>query len=123
MSPTLTRALAPQQEQTAVDLRTPRSTFDSFCRSVLQSQTDRLWGTVHDDLRFLMQRQCYKQGELRFLASLKDLVAGPGGRLSVGQPREIASNTVVCPLLRAGHQVGTACFTFSERSWLLYSLN
>ena len=107
----------------AVDLRTPRSSYDAFCRSILQGKTEQLWSIVHPELRFLLQRQYYQMGEFRFLSSLRDLVAGGGLRLALGNPEPVTSGTVRCPRLRSGHQVGQARFSFSENSWLLYSLN
>ncbi len=106
-----------------VDLRTPMSTYDAFCRSILWSQPDQLWVTVHPELKLLMQRQYYQLGESCFLGKLRELVVGSGERLRLGPPELITARTVCCPLLRAGHQVGKARFSLGEEGWLLFSLN
>ena len=109
-------------EAPVVDLRTPRSTFDHFCRAVIRGDLLTLMVTVHADLRFLLQRQRYQLGERRFLMQLKDLVMGGGSRLLLGAPDASAPGEIACPLHRDGMTVGSARFVFSEGNWLIYSL-
>lgn len=109
-------------EAPVVDLRTPRSTFDQFCRSVIRGDLLSLMITVHADLRFLLQRQRYQLGEFQFLQRLKDLITGGGDRLLLGAPDASAPGEIACPLHRNGLPVGSARFVFSEGNWLLYAL-
>ncbi|MBI3927612.1 MAG: hypothetical protein HY319_18880 [Armatimonadetes bacterium] len=105
------------------DLRTPRSTFDSFARAVLARDAAMLWETVHANLRLLLQRQYYKTGADFFFDQLRGILGGNGSRLCLGAPHQVTSGTVVCPLMRAGDEVGSGWFQFSDCTWLLLSLN
>ena len=108
----------------AVDLRTPRSTFDTFCRSIVTGQAPTLWKAIDPDLRMSMQSRHYREGNERFFGRMRSVIANQQGRLCLGQPSAAKLDQVTCPVLRAGRQVATASFRFSdERSWLLTSLN
>jgi hypothetical protein len=104
------------------DLRTPRSTFDSFCRSVLTEQPAALWPTVHPELRYMMQKRIALEGDEKFFTRMKRIINNSGGRLCLGQADMIEPGKMSCPVLRSGRKVGTAGFDFYDRSWVLSSL-
>jgi hypothetical protein len=106
----------------SVDLRTPRTTFDTFCRAVLTEQPMVLWETIHPDLRMLLQRRLQIEGVTRFFGRMKPIVSSPAGRLTLGPSREVGSSAVVCPLYRGAHEVGKAWFAFHNRQWVLSQL-
>lgn len=105
------------------DLRTPRNTFDTFCRSILTEQPEPLWQCIHPDLRHMMQRRMQVEGPDRFFARMKPIVCTPAGRLRLGEPREVGSAAVVCSLLRGSREVGKAWFSFGNREWVLTQLS
>ena len=111
------------KRQPSADLRTPRTTFDSFCRSILTEEPQVLWKSIHPTLRDPMQTRLQREGSDRFFHRMKKIVCSDRGRICLGQPEESPDGSVNCPVLRSGHQVGTARFDFLERSWLLTSLN
>jgi hypothetical protein len=106
----------------ACDLRTPRSTYDTFRRALLRGQPEALWKCVHPNLRYLMRRLYLREGPEVFFRRLRSLLAGPRGSPLLGAARPEGTDTLVCPLLLAGQRVGTACFVFAEGGWLLASL-
>lgn len=106
------------------DLRTPRSTFDTFCRSIVTGQAPTLWKSIDPSLRNSMQSRYQHEGEERFFGRMRGVVSNQQGRLCLGHPQPAEQGTVKCPVMRAGRQVATASFRFSsDRSWLLSSLN
>ena len=105
------------------DLRTPRSTFDTFCRSVLTEQTQTLWPTVHPQLRSTMQRRIQAEGDGKFFARMRQIISNPGGRLCLGDAQRLEGGKMTCPVLRNGRQVGTAGFDFHDCAWVLSSLD
>ena len=106
-----------------IDLRTPRSTFDTFCRAVLTEQPLCLWESIHPDLRAMMQRRMQLEGTERFFQRMMPIVSSPAGRLRIGEAREVSATTVVCPLFRGPHDVGKAWFAFHNRQWVLSQLS
>ena len=104
------------------DLRTPRSTFDTFCRSVLTEQPVTLWPTVHPELRYMMQKRIQVEGNEKFFGRMKQIIANPGGRLCLGEPQVVEPGKMKCSVLRGRRQVATASFDFHDRSWVLSSL-
>ena len=104
------------------DLRTPRSTFDTFCRSVLTEQPNALWPTVHPELRYMMQKRIQLEGNEKFFGRMKQIIANPGGRLCLGEAQVVESGKMRCSVLRGSRQVATASFDFHERAWVLSSL-
>lgn len=111
-----------QSNSASVDLRTPRSTFDTFCRAVLRGETSEVLLTAHADLRFLLQRQLYQLGEFQFFSQLRGLVVADGQRLVLGATDLSIPGEARCMLERAGMIVGTAKFVFFDGNWLIYSL-
>ena len=105
-----------------VDLRTPRSTFDTFCRSILTEQPECMWESIHPDLRHMMQRRLQIEGHRRFFERMKPIVSGPAGRLTLGEPREVSQTAVVCQLYRGHYEVGKAWFAFHQCQWVLSQL-
>lgn len=105
------------------DLRTPRNTFDTFCRSILTEQPQTLWQSIHPSLRHMMQRRMQVEGPTRFFARMQPIVAGPSGRLRLGEAQEVGTSAVVCPLFRGSHEVGKAWFSFQDRQWVLTQLS
>lgn len=111
------------RSQPLIDLRTPRSTFDTFCRAILTEQPQCLWDTIHPDLRMMMQRRLQVEGASRFFQRMKPIVSNPSGRLTLGEPREVSSTAVVCSLFRGTHEVGKAWFAFHNRQWVVSQLS
>jgi len=106
----------------SIDLRTPRSTFDTFCRAVLTEQPHCLWETIHPSLRSLLQRRLQLEGSQRFFQRMRAIIASPSGRLRVGEAHEISTSSVICPLFRGKSEVGKAWFAFQNRQWVLSQL-
>ena len=105
------------------DLRTPRSTFDTFCRSIVTGQAPTLWKSIDPDLRLTMQARFSREGDDRFFGRMRSVISNPQGRLCLGLPSPATDGLVKCPVMRNGRQVATASFRFTDRSWLLASLN
>lgn len=105
------------------DLRTPRSTFDTFCRSIVTGQAPTLWKSIDPDLRLTMQSRYHREGDDRFFGRMRSVIANSQGRLCLGLPSPAEKGFVKCPVMRNGRQVATASFRFSDCSWLLASLN
>lgn len=106
-----------------IDLRTPRSTFDTFCRAILTEQPQCLWEAIHPNLRGMMQRRLQTEGSQRFFGRMKAIIASAGGRLSLGEAQEVSSTAVICPLFRGPREVGKAWFAFTNRQWVLSQLS
>lgn len=106
-----------------IDLRTPRSTFDTFCRAILTEQPLCLWEAIHPSLRSMMQRRLQTEGSQRFFQRMKPIIASSGGRLSLGEGYEVSTTAVVCPLFRGSREVGKAWFAFHNRQWVLSQLS
>lgn len=104
------------------DLRTPRTTFDTYCRSILTENAEVLWQTLHPDLRPMMQRRLSVEGVDRFFGRMKPIISSEAGRLRLGDPIEVSPATVVCPLYRGSNEVGKAWFAFHLRQWVLSQL-
>ncbi len=111
------------RSQPLIDLRTPRSTFDTFCRAVLTEQPQCLWDTIHPDLRMMMQRRLQVEGHNRFFQRMKPIVSNSSGRLTLGDPQEVSATAVVCNLRRGSREVGKAWFAFHNRQWVLSQLS
>ena len=106
-----------------IDLRTPRSTFDTFCRAILTEQPLCLWEAIHPDLRGMMKRRLQVEGVDRFFQRMKPIITTAAGRLCLGEAREVSDTAVVCPLFRGSHEVGKAWFAFYNRQWVLSQLS
>jgi hypothetical protein len=105
------------------DLRTPRCTFDTFCRAVLTEQPQVLFDSIHPDLRHMLQRRLQMEGSPRFFARMKAIICAPQGRLRLGEPREVSNSAVVCPLYRGAQDAGKAWFSFQNSQWVLSQLS
>ena len=79
-----------------VDLRTPRTTWDTYCRAILTEQPTCLW---------------------------EPIISGPWGRLRLGEAQEVSHSAVVCELFRGTQEVGKAWFAFHNRQWVLSQLS
>lgn len=122
----LTQTLSgcPSSEQAIsvkVDRRTPRSTFDSFTRAVLKGQPEALWNVLDPALRSRLRQQARLAGEESLLRRLEGLLLNVHGMLTLGEESAVGDQ-VFCPLMRAGHRVGTATFRFDNLGWSLASL-
>ncbi len=106
-----------------VDLRTPRSTFDTFCRAILTEQPLILWEAIHPDLRSMMKRRLQIEGAQRFFQRMKPIISTPAGRLRLGEGNEVSPTALVCSLFRGTHEVGKAWFAFHNRQWVLSQLS
>ena len=106
-----------------VDLRTPRSTWDTYCRAILTEQPTCLWETIHPNLRAMMQRRLQLEGSSRFFQRMRPIISGPWGRLRLGEAHEVSSSAVVCELFRGTQEVGKAWFAFHNRQWVLSQLS
>lgn len=121
---TQTLSECPAREQTIpvkIDRRTPRATFDTFTRAILKGQSDALWAVLDTPLRNRFKHQVRQDGEEPFLRKLENLITNPHGLLRLGEEQS-AGDQVFCPLMRAGHRIGTATFRFDNLGWSLAAL-
>lgn len=103
----------------AVDLRTPRATYDTFLRSILRRRPEVLWRTVHPDLRFYLRRLFLREGDGLFFDRLASEVTVDGRPSRLGSPEEAGRGRLTCPVLQGEVPVGVAGFQVHEGTWLL----
>ena len=102
-----------------VDLRTPRSTYDSFLRAVLRRQPEALWRAVHPDLGFYLRKLYVGVGDCVFFDRLATEVAFEGRTARLGSPEIAGRGVLTCPLMQDGFSVGVAGFQVHEGGWVL----
>lgn len=109
------------QHSPIVDLRTPASTFECFCRATLTRQPLVLWQTIHPRLQQAMQQRLQREGHDQFFTRMSKILISSHGRLRLGTPTSQQTGDLSCPVYRGGVQVAVAHFHLWDHQWVLAS--